>query len=284
MQKTKRLFLFAGYDQTGIIDDAIIHYLKQLNKFGDIVLCMDCDCKKNEINKIKKYCIHTISGRHGEYDFGSYKRAYMWAYNENILQKYDVLYLVNDSVFGPVLDIKNTLTKIESLKTDAAGLVVSQHETHSYMESWFVKLNKNIFTSKWFYDFIKNVSQETRKSVITIKYEHGLSNLIKDNNCSWDGVYKIWGRYTYNHPKRLFQHGCPFIKRASFTRHNGGIGSQIKYILKRANPDAKCAIMKTANRIYGPEHMNWLMTSNPLKILARNIKYAKQKISTWYKQ
>ena len=44
--KTKRLFLFAGYDANGIIDDAIIYYAEQLNKFGDIILCMDCDAKK----------------------------------------------------------------------------------------------------------------------------------------------------------------------------------------------------------------------------------------------
>ena len=284
MRTMKRLFLFAGYDKDGIIDDALIYYISQIHKFGDIVLCMDSDCKKSEINKIKKYCLNVISARHGEYDFGSYKRAYMWANDKNILEKYDVLYLVNDSVFGPVMNIKDTLVKMESIKTDAVGLVVSKHKTHMFMESWFVALNKKIFTSKWFYEFLSSVKSESSKTLITIKYEHGLSNLILNNNCRWNGVYNIWGRYTYNHPKKLFKMGCPFIKRASFTRHNGGIGGQIKYILKHANPHAKCAIMKTANRIYGAKHMKWLLTSNPLKILARNIRYAKQKISKWYKQ
>lgn len=283
MHTVKRLFLFAGYDQDGIIDDALIYYVSQLKKFGDIVLCMDSDCKKSEIDKIKKYCLHVIATRHGEYDFGSYKRAYTWAHDKGILNNYDILYLVNDSVFGPVLDIKNTLQKIEDINSDTAGLVVSVHKTHSYMESWFVRLNHNIFTAKWFYEFISAVSHESRKSTITIKYEHGLSKLIKRNNCTWNGVYRIWGRYTYNHPKRLFQNGCPFIKRASFIRHNGGIGNQVKYILSHCDTRAAMAILKTANRIYGNEYMNWLMTYNPIKIWWRKIKYAKQKISRGWK-
>jgi len=278
MRTMKRLFLFAGYDKDGIIDDALIYYISKLNKFGDIVLCMDSDCKKSEINKIKKYCLHVIAARHGEYDFGSYKRAYIWAHDNGILKNYDIMYIVNDSVFGPVLDIKNTFQQIENLNSDAVGLVVSVHKTHSFMESWFVGLHRKVFTSTWFYDFICGISHESRKSAITIKYEHGLSKLIKRNGCTWNGVYRIWGRYTYNHPKKLFRHGCPFIKRASFIRHNGGIGNQIKYILSHCDTCAATAILKTANRIYGNEYMNWLMTYNPIKIWCRKIKYAKQKL------
>ncbi|MBQ3784993.1 MAG: hypothetical protein II843_01195 [Alphaproteobacteria bacterium] len=35
--------------------------------------------------------------------------------------------------------------------------------------------------------------------------------------------------------------------------------------------------MKTTNRVYGAKHMKWLLTSNPLKIILRNVKYAIQK-------
>lgn len=274
---TKRLFIFAGYDKDGIIDDALVHYIKQLNKFGDIVLCMDCDCKKPELDKIQKYCLHTMATRHGEYDFGSYKRGYTWAHDTEILNNYDVMYLVNDSVFGPVLDMKNTLTNIEGLKSDAAGLVVSRHKTHSYMESWFVRLNQNIFLSDWFNEFISSVTTQPTKNQVTIKYEHGLSDLINEHGFSWDGVYTIWGRYTYNRPRRLFAHGCPFIKRASFIRHNGAAGNQIKYILNHTDSKIKDAILTTANRVYGKIYMNWLLTYNPFKIMWRNIKYAKHK-------
>ena len=278
MQKNKRLFLFAGYDKNGIIDDALILYVRALSANGDVVLCMDSDCKRSEIAKLKPYVVHTIATRHGEYDFGSYKRAYQYARNHNLLQNYDVIYLVNDSVFGPTINIRPLINNIEKIKTDAAGIIVSMHRTHMFMESWFIRMNKKIFTSTWFDNFMNSVTKESNKADVTVKYEHGLSNLIKNNRCSWGGICYIRGRFTYNYPIKLFKRGIPFIKKLSFTRHNGALGRQVKYILNHCDRNARNAIMKTANRLYGEKHMNWFLTSNPIKIMVRNIKYAFYKI------
>ena len=273
-----RLFLFAGFDKDCIIDDALIYYVKQLSKHGDVILCMDCDCKKSEINKIKEYTIHTIAKRHGEYDFGSYKRCFQYAHDKGILKDYNYVYLINDSVFGPVININPTLKNIESIKSDAAGIIISKHKTHAFIESWFVRLNKNIFISDWFYNFMNSIEQEEFKYQVTIKYEHGLTNLIKDNNCTYAGLYTVYGRETYNNPKYLFKHGCPFIKKLSFTRHDGALGGQIRYILNRCDKSAYKSVLKTANRLYGKEYMNWFLTYNPLTILYRNIKYCIKKL------
>jgi len=278
MSTNKRLFLFAGYDKDGIIDDALIHYVSHLSIFGDLVVCLDSDCPKSETDKLKRYTITTMATRHGEYDFGSYKRCFQYAKDNNLLKKYDFIYLVNDSVFGPMFDIKNTIEKLDEIQTDAAGLVVAKHKTHSYMESWFIRLNRKIFLSDWFYEFISGVQHLEYKYLITIKYEHGLSNLIKNNNCSWSGLYEFYGRFTYNKPKSLFKCGCPFIKKASFIRHNGAAGNQIKYILKHADKNAVKSVMITANRVYGENYMNCFLTNNPIKILWRKIKYALTKI------
>ena len=188
------------------------------------------------------------------------------------------MYLVNDSVFVPLYNIKQTLDKIESIKTDAAGLIVAKHKTHSYMESWFIRLNKNIFESSWFKKFILSVTKQPTKARITIQYEHGLSNLIRANKCSWSGVHTYHGRFTYSNPKYLFKHKCPFVKKACFTRHNGAFGNQIKNILNNCDKKAAESILKTANRIYGTEYMNKFLTYNPIKIFVRKFRYALQKI------
>ena len=126
----------------------------------------------------------------------------------------------------------------------------------------------------WFDEFMSSVTTQPTKNQVTLQYEHGLTNLIVNNGCTVRGIYLVRGRYTYNHPKELFMHGCPFIKKSSFTRHCGAIGAQVKYILDNTNIITRTAIMDSANRVYGTEHMKWLMTSNPFKILVRNIKYA----------
>ena len=146
------------------------------------------------------------------------------------------------------------------------------------MESWFVCLGKKIFTSKWFYDFITSVQHEDYKYIITVKYEHGLTNLIVNNKCSYSGIYTCHGRFTYNNPKKLFKLGCPFVKKACFTRHFGASGKQIKYILKHADKNAVKSVVKTSNRLYSEKYMNWFLTYNPLKIMLRNLKYLLHKI------
>ena len=278
MSKNKRLFLFAGYDKDGIINDALILYIRALSNVGDVVLCMDSDCKKSELNKIKPFVLHATAVRHGEYDFGSYKRAYQYARDKKLLENYEHIYLVNDSVFGPVFDIRGILKNMENTKTDATGMVVATHKTHTYMESWFVRVNKKIFLTQWFDEFMSNVQSEKYKYIITVKYEHGLTNIIRNHGYSYVGLYKVRGRYTYNNPKRLFKHGCPFIKKACFNRHNGAAGAQIKYILNHCRPNVKKSIMNTANRVYGEKYMNWFLTSNPIKIMIRNTKYAFYKL------
>ena len=173
-----------------------------------------------------------------------------------------------------MFDMKEIINKIESIRSDACGMVISRHKTHKFMESWFVRLNKKIFLSPWFDEFISSVTHESEKTAITIKYEHGLTNLIHNHNCSWNGVYEIRGRFTYNNPEILFRYGCPFVKRACFTRHYGDCGIQIKHVLKCADNDATQSVLKTANRIYTEKYMTKFLTSNPVKIWARKIRYA----------
>jgi len=278
MSKNKRLFLFAGYDPNNTVNDAILYYVSALSDLGDVIVCMDCNCPKSEINKLKPYSVYQIAERHGEYDFGSYKRAYQYARDNDLLKNYEYVYLVNDSVFGPMTNMSELLQKMEKIPNDAVGLIESKHKTHTFMESWFVLLNRKIFLSKWFDEFISSVQQEKYKFTITIKYEHGLTNLIQNHGCSWVGLYTIYGRETYNRPKYLFKRGCPFIKKASFTRHNGALGNQVRYIFKHSDKNAVKSVVKTANQFYGKEYVNQFLTSNPIKILWRNITYGIKKL------
>lgn len=122
---TKRLFLFAGYDADNTIDDTLIYYLNQLSKLGDIVLVMDNSLNAQAVKKLSEipHILHFSGTHHGEYDFGSYKRGYIWARDNKKLDKYEWVYMVNDSVYGPFWDIKNILSDLESRNTDAIGMV-----------------------------------------------------------------------------------------------------------------------------------------------------------------
>ncbi len=275
---TKRLFLFAGYDKHGIIDDSLVMYISALSKFGDIIVCMDSDCKKTETKKLQNITLHTIAIRHGEYDFGSYKRAYNWACKNLDITKYDLVYLANDSVYGPLFDLAPYFQGIESRNLDTFGMVKNPHKKSPHIQSWFIGMRSSVFTSAWFNDLLQSVQHHDDKGSITVLYEHGFTKRLIENKLSWDALYSAPGRSIYNNVKHFYKNKMPFVKKMAFSRHNGALGRQLLYILRHTPADIRNKILNNATRVYGTEYMSKLLTNNPFKIIWRNITYIISKL------
>lgn len=274
----KRLFLFAGYDASGAIDEALIHYVQSLSKFGDIVLCMDSDCTAPELKKLEPYCLFASGRRHGEYDFGSYKRAYIWATSNLKLSDYDFIYLVNDSVYGPLYDLTPYFEKMESSQNDAYGIVKNPHRTHPHIQSWFIGTRPSVFLSDWFDEFMHSIKKLPSKGDITRDYEQGFTRHLITRKLSWECLYTVPGRGVYNMVKKLYRKKMPFLKRVAFTRNHGALGYELQYILTHISPATRNAILNSANRIYGEKYINWLLTHNPIKIFIRRTHHALYKL------
>ena len=278
MKNIKRLFLLAGYDAHGVIDDALIFYIKKLAELGDVILCMDSDCTATELTKVKPYTIARMGARHGEYDFGSYKRAYEYAKKHDILKDYDFVYMANDSVYGPLHDLRPVLETMESYNVDAFGMTESIHTRYRHIQSWFIGMTKSVFLTDWFNEFIMSVKQLPHKYLITVLYENKFTELLEKHGGTWRCPYPCPGRSVYNKPKKLFRMGCPFIKKMSFTRHNGAVGYQLNYILSHCDKNARDAILSGANHAYTEKYISWLLTKNPVSAFWRGVKYAIKKL------
>ncbi|MBO5833577.1 MAG: hypothetical protein J6R22_01325 [Alphaproteobacteria bacterium] len=276
--KTKRLFLFAGYNANGIIDDALVYYVRTLHNFGDIVLVMDSDCKKSELKKVEKFTLYSAATRHGEYDFGSYKRAYLWAKENLDLSKYDFVYLVNDSVYGPFYDLSPYFQKMESRGHDGFGLVTKPHRERAHIQSWFVGLCKSVFLSDWFDTFMNKITKLPSKGSITREYEQGLTKLIAKNGLSWGCLFSVRNRGIYNKVKKLYRAKMPFMKKVAFNRNHGSLGRQILYVLNHTSPSIREIVLSSARGQFGATHVDWLLTRNPIKIIYRKFKHATYKL------
>jgi lipopolysaccharide biosynthesis protein len=276
----KRLFLFAGYNQKNLVDDALVYYVKELATCGDIVLVMDCDCPQSELNKISHIPLHTLASRHGEYDFGSYKHAYIWAKENLNLNEYDYIYLVNDSVYGPMFPIQQYLEQMESLPDAAFGIVGNPHKHHPHIQSWFIGIRPCVFTTAWFDEFMCTITRLKDKGTITRKYEQGFSKMIIDNGQTWSCLYTVARRGVYNLVKKLYIKKMPFMKRVAFTRTHGALGGQISYVLAQLSPELRNAILTSTTALYGEKYIKWLLTRNPLRIMIRNIHHAIFKLSS----
>lgn len=277
----KRLFLFAGYDPQGMIGKSMLHYVSSLSAYGDVIVVMDNECAPEEIRKLSGLVLHAEACRHGEYDFGSYKRAFMWAESGSRLVDYDVCYLVNDSVFGPFRDLGKYFTRMESGgegRADAFALVINPHRRSPHMQSWFMGFRRNVFLATWFRDFLHGISRQPSKEIICSLYETGLSASLGLHGCRMYSLYEVKGRSIYNDVRKLYRKGIPFVKKSAFTRHGGSLGAQVKYVLDHADTHVREAILSDAERIWGHDFVRNFLTDNRLVILFRYLRYIISKL------
>ncbi len=283
--RTERLFLFAAYDPHGIVGKSLVFHIMSLARHGDVVVVMDNDASDDEVRKLLPYVKHIEAAKHGEYDFGSYKRAYMWSREHLEMDSYDYCYLANDSVYGPLHEIGPLLEEMEGLGVDAFGPVINRHRHDTHIQSWFIGFGKKVFMSRWFGDFICRVSSHEEKSKICSLYETGLTKLIENQGIKYDALFRLKGKAIYNSVQGNYLMGIPFIKKSSFTRHNASLGAQVKYILDDCmksgsayEREAAEAILEDAGRLYGEDYMDHLLCSGRLEMAGRYIIYIFKKI------
>lgn len=276
--KPKRLFLIAGYDGGAIIDASLMHLVRAAAELGDVIVYMDSDCTAAQIEKLRPYVLHADARRHGEYDFGSYKRAYMYARTARILPAYDFVYMLNDSVYGPLTPMGGAVEEMESMGLDAFGMVCNPHREHPHIQSWFIGCRPSVFMAPWFDEFMNSITRQPDKGRITKLYEQGFTNLVASHGLSWGCLFNAAGRGVYNNIRHLVRAGMPFMKKAAFPRMHGALGRQIQYVLDYTSPDVRDAILQNARRTWGNEYIHWLLTRNPVKIIFRNARHALHKV------
>lgn len=275
----KRLFIFAAYGYNGdIIDESKLIYIRALAAMGDVVFYMANDTPKTELEKLKPYTLYAGASKHGEYDFGSYKRGFIWARDNLDLAEYDWVYLVNDSMYAPLHPISPMLEYLESLPVDAVGITFNKNPRGPHLQSWFIGMRPRIFMSDQFDDFIMSVRPQSDKGKITYLYEQGFTRMLIEHGARWASVYTVTGHAMYNRIKYFFMRGSPFLKKQNFVRKHGALGAQIKYVLNHIDPKLRAAIIENASREFGTRYVENLLTYNPIKIFFRNVKHLLYKI------
>ena len=274
----KRLFLFAFYDPQGVVGEAALRYLEALHALGDIILATDCDLQPHEAEKLEPLTLSFQAARHGEYDFGSYKRAFLMA----DLSGYDVVYLVNDSVVGPVYPLKPYLQRMEASGTDAFGLVLHPSRHGRHLQSWFIGMKPGVFQTPWFQKFLESVTAAGSKEEVCARYENGLTRLLEAHSVPYAGLYELKGKSVYNAVWRLCRRGFPFLKKSAFTRHGGSLGLAVAKVLAKADPSMAEAIVADLDRLYGEEYRRKFLAAGPLRAFERYLGYLSRKFSSFF--
>lgn len=200
----KRAAIFAHYDKDAIIDDYVIFYLKALKEVCSKIIFVSCGTLLNaERLKLDGIADYIIAETHNEYDFGSYKRGFIFLKNNDI-QEFDEIVFANDSCYGPFYPLKDIFSEMENGDTDFWGITKNNFGykkslrrlfvKRPHIQSYFFVVAKKVFLSNEFYDFMNGIKEENSKKAVISKYEIGLTELISSLGFKYDAYIKGYGR------------------------------------------------------------------------------------------
>lgn len=236
IEPKKQCSIFASYSSSGIIEEYVIYYLKELRKLSDyIIFIADNDIKdKREFEKIKELVDFASFGRHGQYDFGSWKIGYEYLTINNLLDKFDNFLLVNDSCYGPVFSLKDIYETMNKKNVDFWGLCDSYDLTH-HIQSFFINCSKKVFNSETVKMFFYSLPQKMEfweavtNGELRFTYlleKHFVSGAYLPKFCKENSRGYIAGTYNATiWPLSLLKQGFPLIKVKALT---GGFNKDLR--------------------------------------------------------
>ena len=190
---------------------------------------------------------HIITEKHGEYDFGSYKRGYEYLLKNNVLCNFDELIFANDSCYAPLFDFKDMFDVMSNKSVDFWGNSANHNDKFDnikHVQSYFIVFKPQVFNSDVFKNFIKSMKAETNKDDIIKKYECGLTDTLSKNHFHWDVYCKLSLKYQDAHffffQELIKLDKSPFVKR-NITVINTKLGMLLwnfkSFIRKHTNYD-----------------------------------------------
>lgn len=211
------LVIFASYDKSGIVHDYVITYLNRLKQVADkIIFIADNEATETEKQKLNGLVDYAEFSPHGEYDFGSYKRGFIYAEQHGWLNQADELILCNDSCFC-VSSLEPVFATMSKKTCDFWGMTKS-HEIQDHLQSYFLVFKKNVFTHTEFVSWIKSVTKQINVDNVIKFYELPLAHFFE--NLGFVSEAFIKSREKSNpttKPITLLKQNMPLIKKKVFS-------------------------------------------------------------------
>lgn len=213
--------VFAAYSADGTVSDYVVDYLKKLKEIApNIIYVTDNPIKRGEIKKISPYITHLIAYRHGEYDWGSYKRGV------NLIKTagtFDKLILANDSTLPLAASFRPILEKMQQSKADIYGITANTDGTY-HLQSYFLILSKKAWLSPAFSAYLNAVKPEKDGLTVAYRYEVPFTEYMENNGFKSAAhiPYETLSALPLNdkncYPLTMVkEHHAPFLKMRTFT-------------------------------------------------------------------
>jgi tetratricopeptide (TPR) repeat protein/glycosyltransferase involved in cell wall biosynthesis len=206
--------LFVTHSPDGLLKRHVRHYLDCLTRQGvAVILIVAADEPFTAGDADLMSGVDGIFVRQNNgYDFAA------WAHILRLhpeLRNADILYLLNDSVFGPTNDaaFNDLLGRIRNSNADFIGLTES-FEGGWHLQSYFLALKSRALSSVEFRDFIEGIVCYRDKEQVICAYELRFALIMKIAGFHCEAMFQKTDvrNPTIFHWRRLLDAGFPFLK------------------------------------------------------------------------
>jgi hypothetical protein len=120
-----------------------------------------------------------------------------------MLKHVDELVLINDSVVGPMTDLRAVFSQLQKSNADIVGLTDS-FEKEYHLQSYFLRFDRDLANSPELASFFAGYSFSSDKDKVIEQGELGLSRKFKSSGCRLQAIFpyeEVAGRWLKNVPR-----------------------------------------------------------------------------------
>jgi hypothetical protein len=264
----RRTAVFAAWSGDGRVPDADMLYLRGLREVCDNVVYVANDpLFPEERERLRGLVCAALCECHGEYDFGSYKRGWLFAREAGLLDPgvCDEAVFANDSCYGPVFPFRRTFDAMAGRPCDFWGLSACRVRNRDHIQSFFLAFRRRVLDGPELDAFLRAVTRQPSRGYVVMRYEFELTKRLADSGYSFDTLVPVpFQRETGVVPSRMpvttmERFGFPLLKAKVVKGDSRESVDRALEIVRGSNPELAALIRpgtleRPRRRISAAEH------------------------------
>ena len=229
-----RLLVYFFWDADGIVDDYVVHSLKELRQHtSEIVVVVNGDVNEQGHAKLRSVSNRLIFRENFGMDAWAYKEAFESVGYDRI-SEFDEVLVTSFTLFGPIFPISDVFSRMASIDCDFWGLAGfnQKHDGHSdiqHIQSYFVVYRKSLTVSIDFREYWDKLPKIDSYHDSVNFHELSQTPYFSSRGYKFESFLPM-EKYEYISPynfviscsdRILVEDSCPFIKRGALFFTNG---------------------------------------------------------------
>lgn len=196
----RRVAIFVHYDQDDEVSENDLYLIESIKAVcDDVIFVSHSALPETSFARIGRVCSTILTRENKGYDFSGWRYA-MEAVGRDNLAAVDELLLVNNSTFGPVIDLDEMLGVMAKRECDFWGItsfphtlsskraeaaLLAGHTIPAHLQSYFLVFRSSVLRSDTFWDFWSSVEPKEDIVEVVAAYETKLTVTLEQAGFTW---------------------------------------------------------------------------------------------------